>query len=57
LGYSSVEALAEHYGELISGRKPFPNISTVLLEVADREIDQLGGGLVGRERVGWGTVS
>jgi transposase InsO family protein len=33
--YSSVEALGEHYGELIAGGKPFPNVSTIFLELAD----------------------
>lgn len=47
--YSSVEALAEHYGELIAGRKPFSDIATVFLEPSNGEIDQLGRSLVGRE--------
>ena len=32
--------------ELVSGRNPFPNCPASLLKVADREIDQLGCGIV-----------
>src|SRR6056297_1488348 len=41
--------LAEHYGEPVSGGKPFSDISAIPLEVADGEVDQPGRGLVGRE--------
>jgi len=32
--YLSVEALAEHYGELIAGREPFSDVSAILNFVA-----------------------
>lgn len=47
--YSSVETLAEHYGELIAGRRPFPAISAAFLESADCQTDQLGRGIAGRK--------
>ena len=48
--YSSGEALAEHYGELILGRKPFSDVAAIFLEAADRQVDQLGRRLVRRKR-------
>lgn len=47
---SRIDALREHNIELVSGCKPFPDITTAFLEVADGEIDQLGRCLLGRER-------
>jgi hypothetical protein len=44
-----MEAFREHDIELIAGCKPFPDVSTAFLEVADGEIDQFGGGFLGRE--------
>ena len=47
---SRVEALTEHDSELVAGGKPLPDIPAAFLEVADGEINQLGGGIFGRER-------
>jgi len=46
---SRIEALVEHDSELISGGKPFPEISAAFLEVADGQVDQLRRGLLGWE--------
>tara|TARA_R110000851_G_scaffold254801_2_gene407389 strand:- start:391 stop:558 length:168 start_codon:yes stop_codon:yes gene_type:complete len=35
---------------MIAGRKPFSNIPAAFLKVADRQVDQLGGCVFGRER-------
>lgn len=45
-----VEAHVEYDSELIAGCKPFPDIPAAFREVADRQIDQLGRGFLGRER-------
>lgn len=44
---SRMEAFCEHDIELIAGRKPFPDISAAFFEVADGQVDQLCGGLLG----------
>ncbi|MBC6718853.1 hypothetical protein H9Q09_22030 [Aurantimonas sp. DM33-3] len=47
---SGVKVPNEHYGQLISGRNPFPDSAAALLEVADGQENQLRGGLFGRKR-------
>ena len=46
---SRIEALTKHDSELVTGGKPLPDIPATFLEVADGQIDQLGGGVFGRE--------
>lgn len=47
--WSRMEAFREHDIELIAGCIPFADVSAAFLEVSDGEIDQFGGGLLGRE--------
>lgn len=47
--WSGGEPPLEHYGQLVSCCKPFSDGSACLIEVADGEADQLGGGILGRE--------
>ena len=46
---SRVEARTEHDSELVSCRTPFPDISAAFFKVADGQIDQLAGRILGRE--------